>query len=78
MDHVVPRRVIQNILRLLCRCYRSKVNFRTLYRRKVDRWILFRNTGPSFQRVAEGEGSTRSFLRRSGYEKFFRDLSLSP
>ena len=57
---------------------RSKTNFWTLYRPKVDRWILFRNTGQSFQRVAEGDGDTQSVLRRSGYEKFFHDLSLSP
>ena len=57
---------------------RSKKNFWTLYRPKVDRWILFRNTGQSLQRVAEGDGDTQSVLRQSGYEKFFDNLSLSP
>ena len=70
--HFVPEEDVRR------RYTRSKENFWTLYRPKVDRWILFRNTGQSFQRVAEGEGSTRSVLRRSGYDKFFRDLSLSP
>ena len=57
---------------------RSKKNFWTLYHPKVDRWILFRNTGQSLQRVAEGDGDTQSVLRQSGYEKFFDNLSLSP
>ena len=57
---------------------RSKKNFWTLYRPKVDQWILFRNAGQSLQRVAEGDGDTQSVLRQSGYEKFFDNLSLSP
>lgn len=70
--HAVPEEDIRR------RYTRSKKNFWTLYRPKVDRWILFRNTGQSLQRVAEGDGDTQSVLRRSGYEKFFDDRSLSP
>jgi predicted ABC-type ATPase len=57
---------------------RSKTNFWTLYRPKVDRWVLFRNTEQTLRRVAEGEEGIQSVLRRDGYEKFFHDLSLSP
>lgn len=57
---------------------RSKENFWTLYRPKVERWILLRNTGRSLQRVAEGEGDSLSVLRRNEYEQFFHDLSISP
>jgi predicted ABC-type ATPase len=57
---------------------RSKTNFWTLYRPKVDRWVLFRNTERTLRRVAEGEEGMQSILRRDGYEHFFQDLSLSP
>ena len=70
--HSVPEEDIRR------RYTRSKKNFWTLDRPKVDRWILFRNTGQSLQPVAEGEQGTQSVLRRGGYETFFHDLSLSP
>ena len=57
---------------------RSKTNFWTLYRSKVDRWVLFRNTERTLRRVAEGEEGMQSILRRDGYEQFFHDLPLSP
>jgi predicted ABC-type ATPase len=70
--HFVPEDDIRR------RYVRSKENFWTLYRPKVDRWILFRNTGESLQRVAVGEEDVRSVVHRDGYETFFHDISLSP
>ena len=56
------------------RFYRSKANFWSIYKGKVDRWSLFYNSGECFQEVATGEGDNFSVREEALLERFMQDI----
>lgn len=67
--HFVPEADVRR------RYTRSKENFWTLYRTKVDRWHLLRNAEDGFVDVAAGTPTNTFVLDREAFEAFHRDIS---
>ena len=53
---------------------RSKTNFWTLYRPKVDRWHLLLNAGDGFVDVAAGTSTDTFVLDDDAFDAFHRDI----
>ena len=66
--HFVPEEDVRR------RYTRSKENFWTLYRPKVDRWHLFLNAGDGFVDVAFGTWTDTFVLDDDAFESFHRDI----
>ena len=56
------------------RFYRSKHNFWHTYRKLVDRWSLFYNSGEHPQEVAFGEDDQLTVINNDFFELFMRDI----
>ena len=56
------------------RFYRSKHNFWRTYRKLVDRWSLFYNSGEHPQEVAFGEDDQLTVINNDFFELFMRDI----
>jgi len=66
--HAIPDR---DVIR---RFERSRINFWTVYKLKVDKWILWNNSHDAFKEVAIGEKNNFQVINQLLFEKFITDI----